>query len=217
MLASSDGVQSTSRTTLCLVRHAESTWNAEGRTQGSANPFLSALGQRQIHVVAARLATEQWDVVYSSDLTRAFETAAAIVAATGLPHRVDVDLRERGQGKLEGYLSAVARQLFSDLRAPEMMRETDAALEERAIRAYHRIRDKHSGQRVIVVAHGALMRSFLRTVVGDVDGLGHRNTACTLMHWQGNRWHVQYMADASHLDAMPDDETVHFVRERSEI
>ena len=65
-------------TVLCLVRHGQSTWNAERRIQGQLDPPLSELGRAQANRVAERLARERWDVLYSSDLSRARQTAEAI-------------------------------------------------------------------------------------------------------------------------------------------
>lgn len=187
-------------TTLCLVRHGQSTWNAERRIQGQLDPPLSALGLAQAARVAERLAKERWDVLYSSDLSRARQTAEAIAAATGLEIRLDPTLREQGQGKREGLLADEAKLLYPDPNAPEVGRETAEALQARAVQAYHRIRDAHPGERVIVVAHGALMASFLRVALDITGRISMENTACTLLHWDGKAWSCEWYLDASHLD-----------------
>lgn len=186
------------RTTLCLVRHGESTWNAQRRIQGQLDPPLSPLGRRQAELVAERLAKEPWSALYASDLKRAYQTAEAIARATGLPVRKERLLREQGQGKREGLLLDDANRLYPDPDAPEVGRETIDALRLRAHTIFTRIRDAHSGERVIVVAHGALMRAFLRSLFDGLDELVIPNTACTLLHWNGD-WHLDYLADASHL------------------
>lgn len=187
------------RTTLCLVRHGESTWNAEKRIQGQADPPLSELGLRQAKLVGNRLAAETWDVMYASDLRRAFQTAIQVSHRTKLPIYVDEGFRERGQGIREGLLAEEAKELYPDIHAPEVGRETDEALQKRAIATYEKIRDRHKGQRVIVVAHGALMRSFLEYAVKIEGKLRIANTSCTLIHWDGQRWTSEYMGDTEHL------------------
>lgn len=187
-------------TVLCLVRHGESTWNAERRIQGQLEPPLSELGRAQAERVAERLAQETWDVLYSSDLSRARQTAEAIARRVGLPIRTDPELREQGQGKREGLLLEDAKRLYPDPNAPEVGRETQEALRERAVRAFEKIRDAHPGQRILVVAHGALMASFLQAALDITERIRMENTACTLLHWDGAKWRCKYFIDASHLD-----------------
>lgn len=186
-------------TTLCLVRHGESTWNAEKRIQGQSDPPLSELGQQQAQLVAERLASETWDVLYASDLRRAFQTAIQVSHRVQLPIFVDEGFRERGQGKREGLLGEEAKKMYPDIHAPEVGRETDEALQQRAVATYEKIRDRHLGQRIIVVAHGALMRSFLQHAIDVEETLRIANTSCTLIHWDGQRWYSEYVGDAEHL------------------
>lgn len=187
-------------TVLCLVRHGQSTWNAERRIQGQLDPPLSELGRAQANRVAERLARERWDVLYSSDLSRARQTAEAIARRVGLPVRTDPDLREQGQGKREGMLLEDANRLYPDPDAPEVGRETHEALRKRAVAVFQKIRDAHPGGRILVVAHGALMASFLQAALGITERIRMENTACTLLRWDGSRWTCDLFVDASHLE-----------------
>jgi broad specificity phosphatase PhoE len=116
--------------TVVLVRHGESTWVAEGRVQGDANPPLSALGHRQAALVAARIADPlaspplpvpagQPIGCWHSPLDRAASTARAISIACGpaLEMRADERLREIGQGEWQGLTGAEVRARFGDVRA----------------------------------------------------------------------------------------------------
>jgi probable phosphoglycerate mutase len=111
--------------TLVLVRHGESTFVAEGRFQGRQDPPLSALGERQAALVAARLADRDAQtplpipagppaIVWHSPLQRAAQTAAAIArrqtdaALTPLD-----DLTEIAQGDWEGQPSTVVRERWA--------------------------------------------------------------------------------------------------------
>ena len=70
-----------SDTSFLLIRHAESTWNAEGRWQGHGDPPLSERGRRQAAGLAHELASEPVDLLLASDLVRAAETAAGVAFA----------------------------------------------------------------------------------------------------------------------------------------
>ena len=104
---------------ILLIRHAESTWNAEGRMQGWADPPLSDSGARHARALGLDLARggagQPVVAAVSSGLRRAAETAAAVSEACGCPPpQVDARLREREVGWLTGLTDAEAR-----LRWPE--------------------------------------------------------------------------------------------------
>ena len=188
-------------THLCIVRHGESVWNVERRVQGQLDPALTELGLRQARAVAERLRSERWDALYSSDLARARTTAECIGQAVGLPVRVRRDLRERSQGRLEGLLASEARSRYPDWDAPEVGRETVEALRERAKEAFGSIVAAHPGERVLVVAHGALIYVYLEHLsslgAGD-GGVQMENTAITRIEW-ADRPRLVCVNDTAHL------------------
>ena len=90
-------------TTLHLVRHGESEWNAHGLVQGQRYDVpLTARGRDQALDVARRVAVLGPTYVVTSDLLRAVQTAEAIEAGTGLVASRDERLRERSYGEDEG-------------------------------------------------------------------------------------------------------------------
>jgi broad specificity phosphatase PhoE len=115
--------------TIVLVRHGESTWVAEGRIQGRADPPLSELGRRQAALVAARLADPASMPplpvpagsplgCWHSPLRRAAETARSIGdARAGLPLHADDRLREISQGEWEGLTGADVLARYPAVRA----------------------------------------------------------------------------------------------------
>ena len=88
-------------TRLLLVRHGESTWNADGRWQGQADPPLTDHGRQQ--AVNAAAAIGSVDAIVTSDLERAAETGAILARQLGVDHvATDPGLRERDAGSLSG-------------------------------------------------------------------------------------------------------------------
>ena len=92
-------------TTLLLVHHGETDWNRDGRWQGGSDTRLNDLGREQARALADEL-DGNIDVVYSSDLARARETADIVAAKLQLEVRVDPRLRERSFGENEGRRSS---------------------------------------------------------------------------------------------------------------
>ena len=88
--------------TLVLVRHGRTAWNLEGRAQGHSDVSLDDVGLAQAEEAAPALAAMRPSRLWSSDLARARETAAAIAAVTGLAVETDARLREIDLGERSG-------------------------------------------------------------------------------------------------------------------
>ena len=91
------------RTTRILaIRHGETAWNVDTRIQGQLDIPLNDTGRWQAERLAVAVAEEGLDVVYSSDLLRAHETAQAVSRGAGRSLVVDPGLRERAFGVFQG-------------------------------------------------------------------------------------------------------------------
>ena len=88
-------------TTVYLIRHGEAEGNLYRRMQGWYDGDLTDLGRRQVAALAQRFRDIHLDAVYSSDLYRAMETAAALCRPKGLPLFTDPRLREVSVGPWE--------------------------------------------------------------------------------------------------------------------
>ncbi len=161
-------------TEMLVVRHGQTTWNAEKRWQGRADSPLSVLGIAQAEWAAKVL--DSFDLVVTSDLTRARDTGAIIAEALGAPSIAEPDLAERDVGEWTG-LS------FDEIEAgwPGALAsgghpngwESDETVADRAIGALHRIAKAHPGERVFVVTHGGLIRSLERLLGLDSPHLAN--------------------------------------------
>ncbi len=164
-------------TSILIVRHAQSTWNAQGRWQGRADPPLSELGERQAVEAAAKIG--QVDAVVASPLIRAQRTAEIIAAELGVgPVAFHDDLAERDAGPWSGLTSAEIEAGWPGALAagdfPEGF-ETDDVLSIRALRAIVAVHEAFEGSSVLVVSHGGVMLALERSV--GVEGGRYPNLA----------------------------------------
>jgi uncharacterized phosphatase len=177
-------------TTLVLVRHGETDWNAEGRLQGQRDIPLNATGLQQAAWCAARLAKDpdRWQVVVSSPLARARDTAAIIAKHLRLPQpQLLPALKERNYGQGEGRTWEEIRAFFPT-GVPDA--ESSADLGERMLRALERVRETHAGRRVVVVSHGGAINAALAALSAGEIGTGRTriaNGSLTRIHHDGAR------------------------------
>ncbi len=152
---------------MLLIRHGQSTWNAERRWQGSADPPLSELGEAQATSAADRLGdVGQFDGVGSSALRRAVRTSEHLADGIGVPHVGRFDgLNERHAGEWEGLTREEIDEgypgwLAEDRRPPGY--EDDASILERGVAALLAIAIEHEGATLAVVSHGGLIGTIER-------------------------------------------------------
>ena len=155
------------KTTLILLRHGETEWNLTGRWQGQdANTLLTERGRQQAQVVARRLRSYPIEAIYSSDLSRAFETAEIVGDMLGIEPLPEPSLRESDIGAWTGLTWEDITIQFPDqvaaMFAGQDIRrgggETYAELHKRLQGAVDAIIARHPGQTVLVVTHGAALR-----------------------------------------------------------
>lgn len=149
-------------TRLVLVRHGETDWNVEGRYQGQADPPLNAKGLAQAAQVAQELKGVGIDVIYSSPLKRAWQTAEIIARELGVPLYPEPRLMEIHQGDWQGRLRAEIAAKYPELfrrwltepwRVTPPGGESLQQVQRRVYEAVHEILRRHRGQTVALVTH----------------------------------------------------------------
>jgi len=169
-------------TTILLIRHGETAWNAERRLQGHLDIALNAEGERQAAALGRALADERIDLVISSDLGRARQTAEAIALARGQSSQGvlrDPQLRERCYGGFEGLLYSEiaarfplqfaawqARNVDAELPPGENCGETFRQFFDRALTAILGHAGQHPGKTLALVAHGGVLECAYRAALG---------------------------------------------------
>lgn len=150
---------------LVLVRHGETDWNAAGRMQGRTDIALNQNGRRQAHDAGTALSAGRWDLLFSSPLSRAVETAEIIGARLGLePGGRLPELVERGYGDAEG--RSLAELSGPRLEALLRTAEPEESVVARAVPALRTLAAEHPEKRIVVVAHGTLIRLAMSELLG---------------------------------------------------
>ncbi|MGU3435791.1 histidine phosphatase family protein [Actinomycetes bacterium M1A6_2h] len=151
-------------TFVALVRHGETDWNARGRLQGSSDIPLNDYGREQAFEAAAELGKNKWDLLVSSPLSRASETADIIGKAIGVRRTATFDdLAERHFGEAEGLSDFEAYSYWPDGRYPGMEPRKD--LIERGRSRLDALAADHPTGALVVVAHGGVIRAILDSVL----------------------------------------------------
>jgi len=203
--------------TFYVIRHGETAANRGGVFQGHLDVPLSEKGRKQAELVAKALCNVHFDAVYSSDLSRAAETARAIMRYHDCNFVLDRRLREINGGKMQGMTEEeVAREFPEFGRALEADRynarrpggESYADLDQRIGRALDDIYSWHAGKAggatVGVVSHGGAIRCMLKA--SDPDPLLIRrvvgNCTITVLESDGSGWRAVTTGDGAHLSCL---------------
>ena len=205
-------------TALCLVRHGETAWNAEGRVQGQLDIPLNATGLAQARALARVLSKERFSAIYSSDLTRARQTAQP--AADLLKKKVvlDENLRERHYGAFQGMTYAEAKERFPEgyarfsAKDPAYDFGTGEALKhfnDRSLLFIQEVVRRHEGESLLLFTHGGVLEMVYRHATGR--GLSTPrdfelpNAALNRIEIGPAGWRVWAWADIGHLSVALDD------------
>ena len=205
-------------TRLCIVRHGETAWNAEHRVQGQLDVPLNAIGQAQAMAASKILSQEKFDAIYSSDLSRARQTAAPTAQFFAANILLEKDLRERHYGIFERLTYAEVKVRFPedyarfDARDPEYAFRTGEGLKdfsERSIAVISKIIREHENKNILVFTHGGVLDMLYRFITGlsisaerdfGIPNAGLNRIDVTPAGWQIRSW-----AETAHLESALDD------------
>jgi len=204
-------------TTILLIRHGETAWNAVRRLQGHIDIALNDEGLRQADALAHALAGERIDAIVASDLQRALQTAQAVAGHHGVPVVQDAQLRERCYGVFEGMLYAdIARAYPADFAAWQA-RDVDAVMPpgERVAESFRQFYGRcvaalghwaecHRGQTIAIVAHGGVLECAYRAATAmALDGprdFQVRNASINRFTFDAGALALAQWGDVRHLD-----------------
>ena len=171
-----------------FIRHGQTDWNRDGLLQGSSDIPLNDTGRAQARDALMTLRSLPWDVVVSSPLLRARETAQIIADGLGIPLGPAYDgLVERDYGELEGTPSSDAIERWPDRDYPGA--ESLDSVATRGSLALLEIAADYPDRSVLIVCHGTIIRYTLaRLARRPVPGID--NGSVSMVRAGDDDWEV---------------------------
>ncbi|MEL6824258.1 MAG: histidine phosphatase family protein, partial [Calditrichota bacterium] len=149
-----------SKTDIIITPHALTWWNIQKKRQGHIDTPLSDIGHEMAALLAARLENEPLSHIYSSDLKRALDTAAPVASSKQLTISIDPRLRE---GRWSDTDDPDGHELLSWHQPSESRQE----VLDRMLAAMNTIGERHIGETVLVVSHGASITWLVKHVLAS--------------------------------------------------
>jgi broad specificity phosphatase PhoE len=180
-------------THLGLFRHGQTDWNINFLLQGVTDIPMNQTGIEQIKLAAKAIKAEDWDVILTSPLSRARETAEIIASQQGFSEIIEQEfLIERSFGEAEGLSHEQWRAKYSNLDDIPGG-ESRTQLAERSKLLLETISQDHAGKRVLAISHGALIRTLISIVSNNElprDGERLGNASLNVVKHSENSWQV---------------------------
>ncbi|TKC18824.1 histidine phosphatase family protein [Robertmurraya kyonggiensis] len=189
-------------TTIGLIRHGITAWNELGMAQGRTDIPLNELGKQQAMKIAERLSFEDWDMIGSSHLLRAVETATIIGEKRNMPITfLDERIQELNCGEIEGTTEEERAQKWgSNWREQDLGMETVEEVFNRGMQCIDEIVQLHKGKKVLLVSHGAMIGILLQRLLPDVFRSTYMdNTSLTILTNTDGIWDCRLYNCKKHL------------------
>ena len=205
-------------TKIILIRHARTTYNEQGRYQGSSDEsVLTAKGHQDAYATGLALKEYSFDAVYTSPLKRVRQTTQEIITALGKdnapPVYSDRLLTEICMSHWQGLYYQEVKEKFAEAyrcwqNTPHLfsINNTYPVLElfEKAKLFWQQVLTKHQGQTILIVAHGGTNRALISTAVGlkpeSYHNLQQSNCGISCLEFTGtNNGELKYLNATHHL------------------
>lgn len=187
-------------TEICLVRHGETDWNAIGRLQGSTDIPLNNNGKYQARECGEFLAKDKWDLIVTSPLMRARQTAEIISNIVRIPMVEMSEFVERHFGDAEGMTVQERSTTFPDKKYINVEEWED--LISRVTIGLEKITQNYKSKRVIVVVHGAVINAILAELSNGEVGSGKTrlvNACINNIAFSEGKWNIKDFNQVTHL------------------
>jgi probable phosphoglycerate mutase len=202
-------------TELIFIRHGETDYNRQLRFQGQVDVPLNATGHEQAARLAKRLAANPVDLLLTSDLQRARQTAAPVAGAWQVSPVLAEAFREQSFGIFEGMTIESIKAQHGELWRHWLEHLADFAIpggeslaqfHRRVMQGVRELAAAHAGARLAVITHGGVLDMLWRSAHGlPIEGLRRceiPNTGINRLRWVGDSLVIDSWADAAHLRGM---------------
>lgn len=183
-----------------MIRHGETDWNAKGKLQGRTDIPLNETGILQAEECSEFLKSSQWDVIITSPLQRAKQTAKIINKNANVPVIEMEEFLERDYGDAEGMTYEERTFKFPDRIYPNQEERT--SLNNRIIEGIEKINQRYEDNKILLVAHGAVINAILATLSNGKIGSGKTkliNACISTIYLQQEKWSIKDFNQISHL------------------
>lgn len=197
---------------LIVVRHGETEWNAQKRTQGTTDTKLTAHGEQQAKLLSHRILKMQVDKIVSSPLQRALETAKIIAQTNHQPITIDHDLIEIRFGEWEGLTFDEIGELYphefsvwSKTPHLSMIPQAESVSEVifRVDSFLARMQLNYKDETVAAVTHSLpsklIVARSIGLSIGNIHSLRIDNASLTVIDFYSDRQVLRLMNDTVHL------------------
>jgi phosphoserine phosphatase len=207
-------------TTLYLARHGETEYNRLRVMQGRRiNAALNEAGRGQALALADRFEGISLDVIYASSLYRAIQTAGAVAERQSRARTVRcmTSFDEMSWGRYEGMAPCLELEMMLERTFKAWNEgafdlqigggESILDVQARALNGLRRVIARHSGQRILLVAHGRLIRVLLSSILPDfglerMHEIGHGNTSVNEIVFDAEGCRAETMNCVRHLESL---------------
>ncbi|MFX3673585.1 MAG: histidine phosphatase family protein [Paenisporosarcina sp.] len=192
-------------TSICLVRHGETDWNLLGKLQGRTDIPLNETGILQAEECSEFLKSSKLDVIITSPLNRAKQTAEILKKNFNVPLIEMEKFIERGYGDAEGMLLEERDSAFPDKSYPNQ--ENRVTLNRRVMDGIQEINQRYFGSKILLVAHGAVINAILADISNCKIGSGKTklmNAGISNIHFHQEKWLIKDFNQISHLSKYKD-------------
>lgn len=196
-----------------IVRHGETEWNMQERTQGHGDSKLTEKGRCQADMLGRKLLKFNIDYIYSSDLGRAIETSSIISSILNKEIEYNDGLREINFGKWEGMTIKEIKSQYSDIykvwrnephNALIPNAEKLVQLKERILKSINDINKNHENSNIVLVSHSMVIKVLLLSLLGsdlsNIYRIKQDNTALNIVEFRDYGPVVVKMNDSNHLE-----------------
>ncbi|WMM26500.1 histidine phosphatase family protein [Tissierella sp. MB52-C2] len=199
-------------TKIFLIRHGQSEWNKLNKIQGQKNTILTELGEKQAAHMGNRLIEENIDIIYSSDLKRAYDTAKIISNIINKPLISSEAIREINFGQWEGLNTEELQEKYKNqyrtwTKEPDKLNmdgaETLEDLKHRGMKYIENIVKENQNKNIAIVSHGVMLKVIILGLLGvemsHYKNISLNNVSLSIVECRTYNNVLTLLNDTSHL------------------